>query len=197
MIVTNAPPRPAPRSIRVRQGTPEVILRRRGRYRDHKRGQVRRPADGLRKVPDHDPADRCPPSSRAGATPAAGGAMGESTGTPGSSPESGPEQPSRHSDPPPGRLPAVSRFGAAPEQFVDRASGALLTGRHQVRIHPEREPRIVVTEVLRQRFDVLPAVEKRRGVEVPQRVHAGRWRPLDAGNRQRRMPALLVERVSG
>lgn len=44
--------------------------------------------------------------------------------------------------------------------------------RHEVRIGPECEAGVVMTEVLRQRLDALAGIEQHRGVVMPKRVGA-------------------------
>lgn len=54
---------------------------------------------------------------------------------------------------------------------VHGLSSSRVATRHKVRVHPQREPRFVVPEVVTQRLDVLAGVQQDRRVEVPERVH--------------------------
>lgn len=93
-----------------------------------------------------------------------------------------------------------------PVHLADGFSGAGFAARHQVRVHAEGEPRVAVAELEAQRLDVLAGVQKDRGVEVPQGVHAVFTScrvslPLlrhrdDARKGKRGLPPLVVEAVA-
>jgi hypothetical protein len=63
-----------------------------------------------------------------------------------------------------GRLP--SREGP-----IDDLASLGLAARHEVRVGPEREARVGVAEVVRERLDADAGLQKDRAVPVPQRVH--------------------------
>ncbi|MEV3954798.1 UTRA domain-containing protein [Streptomyces albogriseolus] len=59
-------------------------------------------------------------------------------------------------------------------EAVDGLPGASLAGRHEVRVRPEREARIAVTEVLAQGPDALAGIQQHEVAFIADRVASGR-----------------------
>jgi hypothetical protein len=88
--------------------------------------------------------------------------------------------------------------GRPSEHRVDGLGRPLVARRDEVRVGPQREARVRLTEVVGQLCDRDRTGQERRGVEVTERMHPVRATPvLDPGCPERSVPDDLDEQVPG
>src|ERR1039457_5248121 len=82
------------------------------------------------------------------------------------------------------------------ERRIDGLTDLIITTRHQMRIHPQREPRIIMTKTLRDPPNIRPVVQQQRRIRVPQHVHAVHADIRETGGADRGLPDIPVEMVA-